>query len=47
MKALGFSDKVIRRARESVGVVIARSGFGADTATYWRLPDCAVIPIDD
>lgn len=47
MKALGFSDKVIRRAREGVGVVIARSGFGADTTTYWKLPDWAVIPIGD
>ncbi|MGL6160442.1 AAA family ATPase [Microbulbifer sp.] len=39
MKRSGFTDKQIRRAREKLGVVSSRSGFGADLVSYWSLPD--------
>lgn len=47
MRAEGFSPKVIRSARERIGVLIKRSGFGETMASYWKLPDSAVVPIDD
>jgi putative DNA primase/helicase len=37
LKADGFTDKQIRRARESLGVVRKREGYGGKD--YWRLPD--------
>jgi putative DNA primase/helicase len=46
MKAEGFSPKVIRTARERIGVVIKRSGFGTEMVSYWKLPDRAVVPSD-
>jgi putative DNA primase/helicase len=47
MRAEGFSPKVIRSARERIGVLIKRSGFGETMASYWKLPDSAVVPSDD
>lgn len=47
MKAEGFSDKAIRNARQRIGVVIKRSGFGKEMASYWKLPDSVVLPADD
>lgn len=38
MKAEGFSDKVIRRAREKLGVLVKREGFGKDMRSVWSLP---------
>lgn len=46
MKVEGFSAKVIRSARERIGVVVKRSGFGKEMASYWKLPDTAVVPSD-
>jgi len=46
MKAEGFSDKQVRAARQRIGVVVKRSGFGKDLASYWKLPDAAAIPSD-
>lgn len=39
LKAEGFTEKQIRRARESLGVRRERDGFGG--ADYWRLPTTA------
>lgn len=47
MKAEGFSPKVIRNARERLGVVIKRSGFGKETVSYWKLADTSLVPSDD
>jgi putative DNA primase/helicase len=47
MLAEGFSQKVIRSARERIGVLIKRSGFGETMVSYWKLPDSAVVPTDD
>ncbi len=38
MAAEGFTHKVIRRARERLGVVVNRSGFGAAMVSTWMLP---------
>jgi putative DNA primase/helicase len=38
MKAEGYTDKVIRRAREKLGVIVKREGFGADMRSLWSLP---------
>lgn len=38
MKAEGYTDKVIRRAREKLGVTVKRSGFGKDMQSVWSLP---------
>lgn len=38
MRAEGYSDKVIRSAREKLGVVVSRNGFGKDMASHWALP---------
>lgn len=38
MAAEGFTRKVIRRARERLGVVVNRSGFGAAMVSTWMLP---------
>lgn len=38
MKAEGYSDKVIRRAREKLAVIVRREGFGADMKSLWSLP---------
>ncbi len=39
LKAAGFTEKQIRRARESLGVARTRDGFGG--ADFWQLPDSA------
>ena len=46
MKADGHSEKVTRKARESIGVIVQRTGFGKEMASYWKLPENAVVPID-
>ena len=38
MHAEGYSAKVIRSARERLGVVIRRDGFGKGMASHWALP---------
>lgn len=38
MKAAGFTDKVIRLAREKLSVVIRREGFGPNLKYHWSLP---------
>jgi len=38
MKAEGYSDKVIRCARERLGVVVKRQGFGKDMQSLWSMP---------
>jgi len=37
MKAEGYTEKMVRTARERLGVIVKRSGFGKDTSTYWQL----------
>lgn len=44
MKDAGFTDKVIRRARESLRVEIRRTGFGPKTITHWSLPNAQSCP---
>lgn len=51
MKAEGYTDKVIRTARERLGVVVKRSGFGKDMQSLWSLPvmpnaahSCPLVP---
>ncbi|HEX7687924.1 MAG TPA: AAA family ATPase [Burkholderiaceae bacterium] len=44
MKAEGYTTKAIRRARESLGIVIKRTGFGEQTRTFWTLPDGPLMP---
>lgn len=41
MKAASFTDKVIRLAREHIGVVVRREGFGKDMKSLWSLPESA------
>ncbi len=38
MKSEGFSDKVIRRAREKLGVAVRREGFGKQMQSLWSMP---------
>ena len=47
MKANGHSEKITRKARESIGVIVKRTGFGKETVSYWKLPESAVVPVDD
>jgi hypothetical protein len=51
MKAEGYTDKVIRRAREKLGVIVKREGFGKDMQSLWSLPvmptsahSCPIVP---
>lgn len=44
LKSEGFSEKQIRSARQRVGVIIRRSGFGAETRDYWALPHGLALP---
>ena len=37
--ACGFTKATLRRARESLGIVAARSGFGKGSTFSWRLPE--------
>ncbi|WP_295471173.1 AAA family ATPase [uncultured Pseudomonas sp.] len=55
MTGNGYTQKQIRNAREKLGVVTARSGFGGETVVRWSLPQAAgefapfppVVPTDD
>ncbi len=47
MKREGFTDKVIRKARERLGVIVKRSGFGKELRSYWKLPPGLALPSDD
>ena len=38
-KPEGFSVRTIKRAKEEVGIVSERAGFGRDGKSYWRLPE--------
>jgi putative DNA primase/helicase len=51
MKTEGYSDKVIRNAREKLGVTVKRKGFGMSMQSMWSLPvvptvahSCPVVP---
>ncbi|MBB5272231.1 ATP-binding protein [Quisquiliibacterium transsilvanicum] len=44
MKAAGFTEKVVRLAREQLGVTIRRDGFGKDMKSLWALPDAHSCP---
>jgi putative DNA primase/helicase len=51
MKTEGYSDKTIRRARERLGVIVRREGFGKAMQSLWALPvvptsahSCPVVP---
>ena len=46
MKANGHSEKITRKARESIGVIVKRTGFGKEMSSYWKLPESAVVPVD-
>lgn len=47
MKGEGFTDKVMRRARERLSVIVRREGFGKDQQTFWSLPEKpALMPTD-
>jgi putative DNA primase/helicase len=38
MRAAGYTDKVIRLARERLGVLVRRQGFGIEMKSLWSLP---------
>lgn len=38
MKAGGYSAKAVRSAREKLGVVVKREGFGKNMRSSWSLP---------
>lgn len=38
MRAAGYTDKVIRLARERLGVLVRRQGFGKEMKSLWSLP---------
>ena len=40
----GITDKALRTARERLGVVASREGFGADTKTFWALGPLPFVP---
>lgn len=42
-QAMGFKERTVHRAREKLGVVIARTGFGKDKRSVWRMSE-NVIP---
>jgi len=44
MKAAGFTEKVVRLARETLGVKIRRDGFGKDMKSLWSLPEAHSCP---
>lgn len=47
MKREGFTEKVIRKARERLGVIVKRNGFGKEMRSYWKLPPGLALPSDD
>lgn len=40
----GISDKALRIARNKLGIVVSRTGFGAEIQSFWALPGSAVLP---
>ncbi len=40
----GFTEKVIRNAREKLNVEIEKEGFGKDFRTFWKLPFSSLMP---
>src|SRR6266508_1333021 len=38
-KAVGVSERTLKRARSNLGIVWRREGFGTGAIYYWRLPD--------
>jgi hypothetical protein len=38
----GLTAKVVRSAREALGVKIERDGFGPGSKSLWSLPDCSI-----
>jgi putative DNA primase/helicase len=44
MRAEGFSEKVIRIARERLGVVVRPEGFGKERKTFWSLSNSPYVP---
>lgn len=44
MEDEGFSAKMIRTARERLGIKPTRSGFGKEMRSYWKLPDPSLMP---
>lgn len=44
MTSNGFTTKQTRSAREKIGVVITREGYGKEMKSYWSLPPFAPIP---
>lgn len=38
MRINGHTTKQTRAAREEIGLLVTRKGFGRDTRTYWELP---------
>lgn len=47
LKAEGFTDKQIRKARERLNIIMKRTGFGKEIASYWKLPDTVRLPEAD
>ncbi|MDB6060517.1 MAG: hypothetical protein JWM78_620 [Verrucomicrobiaceae bacterium] len=44
MRQEGFSEKVIRTARERLSVIARPEGFGKDRKTFWSLPSSPYMP---
>lgn len=47
MKREGFTEKVIRKARERLSVIVKRNGFGKEMRSYWKLPPGLALPTDN
>ncbi|MDP9365269.1 MAG: AAA family ATPase, partial [Chloroflexota bacterium] len=43
----GISEKTLRNARESLGVVVSKSGFGREGFWEWSLPSVTKMPLGD
>jgi hypothetical protein len=37
-KQVGYSWRVLKNARDAIGVIPYREGFGSEGTWYWRLP---------
>lgn len=44
LKGEGFTEKVIRTARERLNIEVERQGFGNEFTTYWKLPFSPLVP---
>lgn len=40
-KAVGVSERTLKRARSTMGIVWRREGFGTGAIYYWKLPDAS------